>query len=134
MPLATGTTVYENLTPILTFPLRGIRPRRKDGGDTPPLIRLRRTPTRGEEATRTLTWPSEPDDALDLTPIASGYLQESRTGRNVLDRLAPLLRQSIYSRVTYYLSEIGDSLSFTFSPNSHGLFWRGKATHVIIEH
>ena len=30
-------------------------------------------------------WPSESyDDALDLTGIASNYLQESRTGRNIL--------------------------------------------------
>ena len=36
----------------------------------------------------------ELDDALDLTPIASGYLQESRTGRNIRHHLVPLLRQS----------------------------------------
>ena len=40
----------------------------------------------------------ELDDALDLTGIASNYLQESRTGRNILHHLVPLLRQSIYSR------------------------------------
>ena len=38
----------------------------------------------------------ELDDALDLTPIASDYLQESRTGRNIRHHLVPLLRQSIY--------------------------------------
>ncbi len=37
----------------------------------------------------------ELDDALDLTPIASDYLQESRTGRNIRHHLVPLLRQSI---------------------------------------
>ncbi len=39
----------------------------------------------------------ELDDALDLTPIASDYLQESRTGRNIRHHLVPLLRQSISS-------------------------------------
>ena len=38
------------------------------------------------------------DDALGLTEIAEDYLQESRTGRNILHHLVPLLRQSIYSR------------------------------------
>ena len=32
----------------------------------------------------------ELDDALDLTGIASNYLQESRTGRNILHHLVPL--------------------------------------------
>jgi len=41
----------------------------------------------------------ELDDALDLTGIASNYLQESRTGRNIRHDLVPLLRQSIYSRL-----------------------------------
>ena len=36
------------------------------------------------------------DDALGLTEIAEDYLQESRTGRNILHHLVPLLRQSIY--------------------------------------
>ncbi len=44
----------------------------------------------------------ELDDALDLTPIASDYLQESRTGRNIRRHLVPLLRQSIYSRLAGY--------------------------------
>ena len=44
----------------------------------------------------------ELDDALDLTPIASDYLQESRTGRNIRHHLVPLLRQSIYSRLASY--------------------------------
>ena len=34
----------------------------------------------------------ELDDALDLTGIASNYLQESRNGRNILHHLVPLLR------------------------------------------
>ena len=44
----------------------------------------------------------ELDDALDLTPIASDYLQESRTGRNIRHHLVPLLHQSIYSRLAGY--------------------------------
>ena len=44
----------------------------------------------------------ELDDALGLTPIASDYLQESRTGRNIRHHLVPLLRQSIYSRLAGY--------------------------------
>ena len=44
----------------------------------------------------------ELDDALDLTPIASDYLQESRNGRNIRHHLVPLLRQSIYSRLAGY--------------------------------
>ena len=44
----------------------------------------------------------ELDDALDLTGIASNYLQESRTGRNILHHLVSLLRQSICSRLAGY--------------------------------
>ena len=44
----------------------------------------------------------ELDDALDLIPIASDYLQERRTGRNIRHHLVPLLRQSIYSRLAGY--------------------------------
>ena len=44
----------------------------------------------------------ELDDALGLTPIASDYLQESRTGRNIQHHLVPLLRQSIYSCLAGY--------------------------------
>ena len=50
------------------------------------------------------------DDALGLTEIAEDYLQESRTGRNILHHLVPLLRQSIYSRLAGYddsTSEMG---------------------------
>ena len=41
-------------------------------------------------------------EATSLTPIASDYLQESRTGRNIRHHLVPLLRQSIYSRLAGY--------------------------------
>ena len=44
----------------------------------------------------------ELDDALDLTSIASDYLRESRSGRNIRHHLVPLLRQSIYSRLAGY--------------------------------
>jgi hypothetical protein len=42
------------------------------------------------------------DDALGLTCIASDYLPESRTGRNIRHHLVPLLTQSIYSRLAGY--------------------------------
>ena len=44
----------------------------------------------------------ELDEALGLTDTADGYLQESRTGRNIRHHLVPLLRQSIYSRLAGY--------------------------------
>jgi hypothetical protein len=44
----------------------------------------------------------ELDEALGLTEIAEDYLQESRAGRNIQHHLAPLLRQSIYSRLAGY--------------------------------
>ena len=53
----------------------------------------------------------ELDDALGLTPIASDYLQESRTGRNIRHHLVPLLRQSIYSRLAGY-DDTNDVLTY----------------------
>ena len=44
----------------------------------------------------------ELDDALGITHIAAGYLQENRSGRNIRRRLIPLLRQSSYSRLAGY--------------------------------
>jgi Transposase DDE domain group 1 len=44
----------------------------------------------------------ELDDALGLTCIASDYLPENRTGRNIRHHLVPLLTQSIYSRLAGY--------------------------------
>ena len=44
----------------------------------------------------------ELDEVLGLTEIAEDYLQESRAGRNIQHHLAPLLRQSIYSRLAGY--------------------------------
>ena len=44
----------------------------------------------------------ELDEALGLTDTADGYLQGSRTGRNIRHHLIPLIRQSIYSRLAGY--------------------------------
>jgi len=57
----------------------------------------------------------ELDDALDLTSIASNYLQENRTGRNILHDLVPLLRQSIYSRLAGY-DEPNDAVRLSKDP------------------
>ena len=59
----------------------------------------------------------ELDDALDLTPIASDYLQESRTGRNIRHHLVPLLRQSTYSRLAGY-----DDTPATMIPTMQNVF------------
>ena len=44
----------------------------------------------------------ELDEALGLTRLAADSLQESRPGRNGQHHLAPLLRQSVYSRLAGY--------------------------------
>ena len=44
----------------------------------------------------------ELDDALSLTDPADEFLKESRTGKNILHQLIPLLRQSVYSRLAGY--------------------------------
>ena len=44
----------------------------------------------------------ELDDALSLTDSADECLKESRTGKNILHQLIPLLRQSVYSRLAGY--------------------------------
>ena len=41
----------------------------------------------------------ELDEALGLSQSAEMMLAETRTGRNVQHELAPLLRQSVYSRL-----------------------------------
>ena len=41
----------------------------------------------------------ELDEALGLSHLAQSMLAETRTGRNVRHELAPLLRQSVYSRL-----------------------------------
>ena len=42
------------------------------------------------------------DDALGLTDSADEFLKEGRTGKNILHKLIPLLRQSVYSRLAGY--------------------------------
>ena len=44
----------------------------------------------------------ELDDALGLTDSAADFLKERRTGKNILHKLIPLLKQSIYSRLAGY--------------------------------
>jgi len=44
----------------------------------------------------------ELDEKLGLTAMASQFLAEQRSGRNVRHRLIPLLRQSVYSRLAGY--------------------------------
>ena len=44
----------------------------------------------------------ELEDALSLTDSADEFLKESRTGKNILHQLIPLLRQSVYSRLAGY--------------------------------
>ena len=44
----------------------------------------------------------ELDEALGLSQLAESMLAETRTGRNVQHELAPLLRQSVYSRLAGY--------------------------------
>ncbi len=44
----------------------------------------------------------ELDDALGLTDSTDDFLKESRTGRNILHKLTPLLRQSVFSRLAGY--------------------------------
>jgi len=44
----------------------------------------------------------EMDDALGLSETANTYLHESRISHNVQHQLAPLLRQSVYSRLAAY--------------------------------
>ena len=52
----------------------------------------------------------ELEDALDLTSIASDYLQDNRTDRNTRQHLAPLFRQSIYPVFPIWLKIVKQSL------------------------
>ena len=68
----------------------------------------------------------EPDDALGLTHSAAGYLLESRTGRNILHHLVPLLRQSIYSRLAGY-DDINDAERLAQDPAMRVVVgWQGS--------
>ena len=66
------------------------------------------------------------DDALGLTRIAEDYLQESRTGRNILHHLVPLLRQSIYSRLAGY-DDTNDAVRLSQDPAMRVIVgWQGS--------
>ena len=66
------------------------------------------------------------DDALGLTGIAEDYLQESRTGRNILHHLVPLLRQSIYSRLAGY-DDTNDAVRLSQAPAMRVIVgWQGS--------
>ena len=66
------------------------------------------------------------DDALGLTEIAEDYLQESRTGRNILHHLVPLLRQSIYSRLAGY-DDTNDAVRLAQDPAMRVIVgWQGS--------
>ena len=66
------------------------------------------------------------DDALCLTEIAEDYLQESRTGRNILHHLVPLLRQSIYSRLSGY-DDTNDAVRLSQDPAMRVIVgWQGS--------
>ncbi len=68
----------------------------------------------------------ELDEALDLTSIASNYLQESRTGRNIQHHLVPLLRQSIYSRLAGY-DDVNDAQRLALDPTMRVVVgWQGS--------
>ena len=66
------------------------------------------------------------DDALGLTEIAEDCLQESRTGRNILHHLVPLLRQSIYSRLAGY-DDTNDAVRLSQDPAMRVIVgWQGS--------
>ena len=66
------------------------------------------------------------DDALGLTEIAEDYLQESRTGGNILHHLVPLLRQSIYSRLAGY-DDTNDAVRLSQDPAMRVIVgWQGS--------
>ena len=66
------------------------------------------------------------DDALGLIEIAEDYLQESRTGRNILHHLVPLLRQSIYSRLAGY-DDTNDAVRLSQDPAMRVIVgWQGS--------
>ena len=68
----------------------------------------------------------ELDDALGLTDAAEEYLKESRTGKNILHKLIPLLRQSIYSRLAGY-DDTNDADRLSKDPAMRVVVGSGKA-------
>ena len=66
------------------------------------------------------------DDALGLTEIAEDYLQDRRTGRNILHHLVPLLRQSIFSRLAGY-HDTNDADRLAYDPAMRVVVgWQGS--------
>jgi hypothetical protein len=57
----------------------------------------------------------ELDDAFDLTRIATGQLQDSRTGQNTRHTATALLRQAIFSRLAGY-ENLNDADRHRFDP------------------
>ena len=65
------------------------------------------------------------DEALGLTGIASDYLQDRRTGRNIRHHLVPMLRQSIFSRLAGY-DDINDADRLAQDPTMRVVVgWQG---------
>src|ERR671914_1665036 len=72
----------------------------------------------------------ELDDVLDLSHITSGYLQESRTGRNIRHHLVPLLKQSIYCRLSGY-DDTNDAERLSQDPTVRVIVgWQGQCRNV----
>ncbi|MDA1128399.1 MAG: transposase, partial [Chloroflexi bacterium] len=66
------------------------------------------------------------DEVLGLTGIASDYLQDRRTGRNIRHHLVPLLRQSIYSRLAGY-DDTNDAVRLSQDPAMRVIVgWQGS--------
>ena len=63
---------------------------------------------------------------MGLTEIAEDYLQDRRTGRNILHHLVPLLRQSIFSRLAGY-DDTNDADRLAYDPAMRVVVgWRGS--------
>ena len=70
------------------------------------------------------------DDALGLTEIAEDYLQDRRTGRNILHHPVPLLRQSIFSRLAGY-DDTNDADRLAYDPAMRVVVgWQGSERKV----
>ena len=63
---------------------------------------------------------------MGLTEIAEDYLQDRRTGRNILHHLVPLLRQSIFSRLAGY-DDTNDADRLAYDPAMRVVVgWQGS--------
>ena len=68
----------------------------------------------------------ELDDDLSLTDAAEDFLKESRTSKNILHKLIPLLKQSIYSRLAGY-DDTNDADRLSQDPAMRVVVgWRGS--------